>query len=176
MPFTCMREHLLGLTHCLRLCARYANGLAKLRETDELIGTMSVELAELEPVLKESAESTATLMEQVRLCQCAGWRVCERRGDIHISHLCTRTLTSSTPTPLALPFPNHYHHHHYCHTHTNTNTHNHQPQVKQDEAAAAKVRAVVQKEEAVAKKEAAETEATKADAQADLDQVTRTCF
>jgi len=44
-------------------------------------------------------------------------------------------------------------------------------QVKKDEAAAAKVRAVVQKEEAVAKKEAAETEAIKADAQADLDQV-----
>jgi len=85
---------------------RYANGLKKLAETDELIGTMSVELAELEPVLKVSAEETAALMVRVQA----------------------------------------------------------------DEAAAAKVREVVQREEAIAKKAAAETEAIKADAQADLDE------
>jgi len=45
---------------------RYANGLKKIIETDELISTMEVQLTALEPVLVEKQKATAILMTNVQ--------------------------------------------------------------------------------------------------------------
>ena len=45
---------------------RYATGMKKIGETDELIGTMEIELTKLAPVLAEKAQATAELMVKVK--------------------------------------------------------------------------------------------------------------
>jgi dynein heavy chain len=45
---------------------RYASGMKKLMETDELIGTMEIELTALTPILEEKSAATAELMINVK--------------------------------------------------------------------------------------------------------------
>ena len=48
---------------------RYSVGLQKLSETNELVENMQVELAELEPILKEKSQATEKLMEKLTVDQ-----------------------------------------------------------------------------------------------------------
>ena len=57
---------------------RYNTGLQKLAETNVLVETMQVELAELEPILKQKSKDTDTLMEKLTVDQEEADKVRER--------------------------------------------------------------------------------------------------